>query len=127
MRILLFVKGRLFSPLTVACLTLLIACGSTEPRSNLLVFEGVVSDISTGAPIAGASIAFGGGSGFVPEIGASTTSDSQGRYTLTQDGCVVSPYLFVSAPNYYFDQKEVGCQVARQTINFSLTRVPQAP
>jgi hypothetical protein len=115
------------NPLAFACFALLIACGSTEPRSNLLVFEGIITDISTGAPIAGASVQFGDGSGFVPAIAASTTSDAQGNYSVSHDGCVPSPYLFVYAARYYFDQREVGCKVARQTINFSLTRDPQAP
>jgi hypothetical protein len=115
------------SPLMLATFAMLIACGSTEPTSNILVFEGIITDVSTGAPIAGASVQFGNGSGLVPAISASTTSDAQGNYSVSHDGCVPSPYLFVHAARYYFDQKAVGCQVARQTINFSLTRDPQAP
>src|SRR5947199_4944185 len=102
------------TPLTLACFALLTACGSTEPKSNLLVFEGIVSDISTGSPISGASVAFGSGTGLVPAIAASTTSDAQGRYSVSHDGCVLNPYLFVSAPRYYFDQKELGCKLERQ-------------
>jgi hypothetical protein len=112
---------------SIVCLALLTACGSTEPKSNLLIFEGVVTDAATGAPVAGASVQFGGGFGLVPAIAASTTTNTQGAYSLMHDGCVVNPYVFASASGYYFDQKEVGCQIARQTINFALTRDPQAP
>ena len=112
---------------SLACLALLTACGSTEPTSNILVFEGVITDASTHTPISGATVQFGGGSGLIPAIAASTTSDAQGSYSLSHNGCVVSPYLFASASGYFLSQKEVGCQVARQTINLSLTRDPQAP
>lgn len=113
--------------LTLACFALLTACGSTEPRSNLLVFEGTITDISTGAPIAGAKLAFGDGSGFgFPGVWPAT-SDVAGNYTLSQNGCVRSPYLYAAATHYYLTSKPVRCDVERQTVNFALTRDPQAP
>jgi hypothetical protein len=123
-----FVKTILHhNPLTLAIFALLIACGSTEPKSNLLVFEGIITDISTGAPISGASVAFGDGSGFGLPTVWPATSDVAGNYTLSQYGCVRSPYLYAAATRYYLTSKPVRCDVERQTVNFSLTRDPQAP
>jgi hypothetical protein len=123
-----FMKGpRLGSPLMLAFFAVLIACGSTEPKSNLLVFEGTITDISTGAPISGASVAFGDGSGFgFPAVWPATT-DAAGNYTLSENGCVRSPYLYAAATRYYLTSKPVRCDVERQTVNFALTRDPQAP
>ena len=113
-------------PLALVCCALFVGCGSTEPTSNLLIFEGVVSDAANGAPIVGASVSFGDGSGIGLPVGGSAT-DAQGKYTLSHDGCVNNPYLTVLATHYSVGSKQVGCQIARQTINFSLTRDPQAP
>ena len=46
---------------------------------------------------------------------------------LSQNGCVINPYLLATAPRYNIDGKPVRCDVAMQTVNFSLTRDPLAP
>lgn len=113
--------------MSLGSLLVLLACGSTEPKITTLTFEGTITAAATGVPISGATVSFGDGSGLIPAIGKSTTTDTEGQYTLTHDRCFRNPYLFVFAPGFYSDQKEVGCQVARQTIHFSLTRDPLAP
>ena len=115
-------------PLKLACFLVLIGCGSTEPIEKNLLFEGVITGEANGAPIAGATISVGdGGSPFVPAIVQSTTSDAQGRYTLSHYGCIYNPYVYASATGYFQDQEKVGCMPGGQTVNFSLTRDPQAP
>jgi hypothetical protein len=111
-----------WSPLKLACFLLLIACGSTEPKGDLL-FEGTIVDAATGAPISGTGVGVGDGLsiGFPPLV---STTDSQGRYTLSHDGCITSPYLYAYAQGYNWDSKQVGCKAERQTVNFSLTRAP---
>ncbi|MDP9204676.1 MAG: carboxypeptidase-like regulatory domain-containing protein [Gemmatimonadota bacterium] len=113
--------------LRVAGVLVLMACGSTEPIEKNLLFEGVITNAATGAPIAGAGISVGDGSGFVPAIAQSTTSDSQGHYTLSHYGCIYNPYVFAGASGYFASQAKVGCMRGSQTVNFSLTRDPQAP
>ena len=113
--------------LTLACFALLTACGSTEPKSNLLVFEGTVTDVSTGAPISGASVALSDGSTFGLPLVWPGTTDAAGKYSLSQNGCVRNPYLLATAPRYNIDGKQVRCDVERQTVNFSLARDPLAP
>jgi hypothetical protein len=113
--------------LVLACVLTLIACDSTAPIEKNLFFEGTISDAATGAPIAGASISVGDGHGFVPAIVKSTTSDAQGRYTLAHFGCIFTPYVFAGAAGYFDAQEAVGCKPGTQTVNFSLSRNPQAP
>jgi hypothetical protein len=114
-------------PLVLGWFVVLIACSSTEPIEKNLLFEGTITDAATGAPIAGSGISVGNGSGFVPVIVHSTTADAQGHYTLAHYGCVYDPYVFADAPGYYGDQAKVGCMPGSQTIDFSLTRDPNAP
>ena len=119
-------RGR-FGQLKLACLLMLIACGSTEPIEKNLLFEGTITDAATGAPIAGAWITVGVGSAFFVSTVQSTTSDSQGQYTLAHNGCIHNPYIVMSAAGYYLGQEKVGCQPGSQMLNLSLTRDPQAP
>lgn len=117
-------------PLKLACFLVLIACGSTEPIEKNLLFEGTISDAATGAPIAGATISVGDGggvSGLIPTIVQSTNSDTQGHYTLSHHGCIHNPYVYARATDYFWNQEKVGCMPGSQTVNFSLTRDPQAP
>jgi hypothetical protein len=119
--------------LKVASFLGLLACGSTEPIEKNLLLEGMVTDASNGAPIAGATVSVGYPSGPPSAIVrpittvASTTSDSQGRYTLSHMGCVNEPYISVGAAGYYNDDERVGCKPGTQTVNLSLTRDPSAP
>jgi hypothetical protein len=105
----------------------LLACDSTAPIEKNLLFEGTILDAATGAPIAGAGISLGDGHGLVPAIAQSTTSDAQGQYTLSHSGCIFTPYVFAGATGYFNDQQQVGCKPGIQTVNFSLSRNPQAP
>ena len=118
------------SSLKVACLLVLIACKSVEPIEKNLFFEGTITATASGAPIAGATVFVGDGTGLVPAIPSnaqSYTSDSQGHYSLPHFGCINNPYVFVRATGYYWDQAKVGCKPATQTVNFSLTRDPSSP
>ena len=113
--------------LKLACFLVLVACRSVEPIEKNLFFVGAITDAATTAPMAGTTIFVGDGTGFVPTNVQSTTSDSQGRYTLAHFGCINNPYVFVSATGYYSDQAKVGCNPDTQTLNFALIRNPSAP
>jgi hypothetical protein len=117
-------------PLRLASVLMLIACGSTEPIEKNLLFEGTITDAATGTPIAGAGVLLIRGNGLSLLPGPtvqSTTSDTQGHYTLSHMGCVHEPWLAAAAAGYNFHDQRVGCQPAGQTVNFSLTRAPQYP
>ena len=108
----------------LACLLLLFACdSSTGPKGDLLL-EGTVTNAATGASISGATVGVGDGSGFGISIKQSTTTDSQGRYTLSHQGCINNPYLQAFAPGYDLDDKPVACRAGTQTVNISLTPTP---
>jgi Carboxypeptidase regulatory-like domain len=119
--------------LKVASFVVFLACGSTEPIEKNLLLEGTVTDAANGVPIAGAMVSVGYPSG--PPLAivqtmttvASSTSDSQGRYTLSYIGCVHEPWVSVGAPGYYPDEERVGCKPGTQTVNLTLTRDPSAP
>jgi hypothetical protein len=116
--------------LRLASVLMLIACGSTEPIEKNLLFEGTITDAATGTPIAGAGVLLIRGNGLSLLPGPtvqSTTSDTQGHYTLSHMGCVHEPWLAAAAAGYYYDDQRVGCQPGSQTVNFSLTRAPQYP
>lgn len=113
--------------LPLVCMFVLIAC-STEPEdARALVFEGTITDADTGAPIPGTGIGVSDGSGFGLPTSLPATSDAQGHYTLSHNGCINSPYLAAYATGYYWNSVEVVCKVERQTVNMSLTRDPTAP
>jgi hypothetical protein len=117
-------------PLRLASVLMLIACGSTEPIEKNLLFEGTITDAATGTPIAGADVFLIRGNGLSLLPGPtvqSTTSDTQGHYTLSHMGCVHEPWLAAAAAGYNFHDQRVGCQPAGQTVNFSLTLAPQYP
>lgn len=115
------------APLKLACFLVLIACGSTEPIEKNLLFEGTVTDVAGGAPIAGSTVFVGRGSGLFVTSVQSTTSDAQGHYTLSHPGCIHNPYLVVTATGYHLDSEKVGCMPGSQTVDFSLTRDPFSP
>jgi hypothetical protein len=111
--------------LSLACALALMACGSTEPGDDLLQFDGTITTAASGAPISGAEVSFADGTGLVPAIFESTTTDAQGRYNLSHHGCNKNPYIFAGASGYYANQKAVACKVgAITTVDISLTPSP---
>lgn len=113
--------------LPLAYLFVLIAC-STEPEAaRALLFEGTITDADTGAPIPGTGIGVADGSGFGLPTSLPATSDAQGHYTLSHNGCINSTYLAAYVTGYYWNSVEVVCKVERQTVDISLTRDPTAP
>jgi hypothetical protein len=113
--------------LLLPCLLFLMACGTGPQDTRGLLFEGTITDADTGLPISGTGIGVADGSGFGLPTSFPTTSDAQGRYTLTHDGCINNPYLDAYANGYYFYSVAVVCKAERQTVNVSLTRDPTAP
>jgi hypothetical protein len=113
--------------LPFACLLVLLACGTEPEDTRGLLFEGTITDADTGAPIPGTGVGVADGSGFGLPTSLPATSDAQGHYTLTHDGCINNPYLDAYATGYYFYSTEVVCKAERQTVNVSLTRDPTAP
>ena len=111
-------------PLRLTCLLLVIACGSSTGPSGDLLLEGTVTSAATGAAISGATVGVGDGSGFVIQIQQSTTTDSQGRYTLSHQGCINNPYVEVTATGYILNSKQVACRAETQTVNISVTPTP---
>ena len=112
-----------WSPLKLTCLLLVIACGSTGPSGDVLL-QGTITSAATGTVISGATVGVGNGSGLVVQIAQSTTTDSQGRYTLSHQGCINNPYVVVSATGYFLNSKQVACSTGTQTVNVSLTPAP---
>lgn len=111
----------------VAGALLVMGCGSTEPKeSRSLMFDGVVVDAATQAPIAGAQLAVADGSGFGLPTSWQATTDAQGHYTLSY-ACINNPYVDTFKPGYFFGSVAVACRVERQTLNISLTKDPNAP
>jgi len=90
------------------------------------MFDGVVADAVTAAPIEGAQIAVADGSGFGLPTSFQATTDAQGHYTLSH-ACINNPYLDVFKPGYFLVSEAVACQSQRQTLNISLTKDPNAP
>lgn len=107
-------------------------CGIAGPNSVTLHVQGTVTEASTGQPVAGATvhlfaptIIFGTTDGDI----ANTTTDVQGRYTLSTS--VKSPCLgngfgyAVSAsttnPAEQADGKTVSCSDTPQTLDLSLS------
>jgi hypothetical protein len=109
--------------LELACVLALLACGSTGPSGDLLL-EGTITNAVNGGAISGATVGVGDGSGFVIKIVQSTTTDSQGRYTLSHHGCIKSPYIQAAATGYNANDKSVPCRAETQTVNISLTPAP---
>jgi len=118
--------GRFLSPLRVAGLLALSGCGDeTGPKPDV-TWEGVVTSSATGAPISGASVVLEDWTtlSFVPPVLASTSSDAQGGYSITRQGCVRVPYLVVGAPGYTSINKPVACRAGTVTTDISLTPSP---
>ena len=114
------------STLPLACLLVLLACGTEPEDTRGLRFEGTITDADTGAPIPGTGVGVADGSGFGLPTSLPATSDAQGHYTLSYK-CINNPYLLGFATPYYINSVQVVCKVERQTVNMSLTRDPTAP
>jgi hypothetical protein len=113
--------------LPLACLLVLLACGTEPQDTRGLLFEGTITDADTGAPIPGTGVGVADGSGFGLPTSLPATSDAQGHYTLTHDGCINNPYLDAYANGYYFYSVAVVCKAERQTVHVALIRDPTAP
>jgi Carboxypeptidase regulatory-like domain len=107
------------------------ACGITGPNNVTLNVHGTVTDASTGQPVAGANvhlyaptIIFGTSDGDL----ASTTSDAQGHYTLTQSikaPCLGNGFGYVvtattSNPAEESEAATVSCSESSQTLDLAL-------
>ena len=113
--------------LPLASMLVLMACGTEPEDTRGLLFEGTITDADTGAPIPGTGVGVADGSGFGLPTSLPATSDAQGHYTLTHDGCINNPYLDAHANGYYFYSGAVVCKAERQTVHVALTRDPTAP
>jgi hypothetical protein len=113
--------------LPLVCTLVLIACGTEPEDTRGLLFEGTITDADTGAPIPGTGVGVADGSGFGLPTSLPATSDAQGHYTLTHDGCINNPYLDAYTTGYYLYSVAVVCNAERQTVNVTLTRDPTAP
>ena len=111
---------RRWSPFQVASLVTLFGCGGDVGPKPEVIWEGTVTSTATGAPISGAGVAVGDGSGFVIQVMASGTTDAQGHYTLSHRGCFQYPYLTANAPGYNANDKPVSCRAGTQTADISL-------
>ena len=109
-------------------LLILLACGGggTEPSGSRLAFEGTVTDAATGAPIAGVHVEVATGIGLVPQQLLGTTTDTQGRYSLSYGGCRSPAFVLAIITGYNWASETVTCQAEIQTLNLSLTADPQA-
>jgi hypothetical protein len=112
--------------LLLVCMFVLVACGTEPEDARGLLFEGTITDADTGAPIPGTGVGVADGSGFGLPTSLPATSDAQGHYTLSHDGCINNPYLEAYATGYYFYSVAAVCRAERQTVNVSLTRDPAA-
>jgi 5-hydroxyisourate hydrolase-like protein (transthyretin family) len=107
----------------LALLILSIAgCGITDSGVTLRI-QGTVLAQATGQPVAGARINLY--PSFIQEAVATTTTDSQGRYSITQkmDNCNeddFGPYVGASASGFDSNGVNALCNSALQQINFSL-------
>jgi hypothetical protein len=110
--------------LKLASVSMLIACNSsTEPKGDLML-EGEVTNAANGAPVSGATVGVGDGSGVVIGTVQESTTNAQGRYTLSHPGCIRTPYVEVLASGYNYTSKPVTCKTGTQTVNFALTASP---
>jgi hypothetical protein len=110
----------------LAFLLALIACGSTEPKSTRLHFEGTVTDAVTGAPIPGANLGVVVGTLSVGLPILPLAADSEGHYTISS-GCIHNPWLEAYSPGYHWFSLKVECKEEIQTVNIQLARDPTAP
>ena len=70
-------------------------------------------------------VQFVDGSGLVPIAFAGTTTDAQGRYTLSTHGCNKNPFIFAFATGYNANDKPVGCKAGTTaTVDIALTPAP---
>ena len=97
---------------------------SLEPEFVQLKFEGRVTDATTGAAIAGATVSLVEAfdvTGGTPL--ASGTSDANGRYTLSYADCADVPFITGEANGYHFVGVAIGCREGTQTLHLALTPV----
>jgi hypothetical protein len=97
-------------------------CGVTDSGITLRI-QGIVTAEATGQPIAGARMNLY--PSFIQEAAATTTTDAQGRYSLSQkiDNCIDGDFgIFVgaSASGFDSDGANVLCNSSLQQIDFSL-------
>ena len=116
--------NRRYSPMGFAFLLSLSGCGESSGPKPTVTWEGTVTSSATGSPIAGASVQVGDGTGFVPAIIASGSTDAQGHYSISHQGCVRNPYLFVGANGYSGYDDPVACHAGTVTVNIALTPSP---
>lgn len=106
------------------------ACGITDADNITLRVEGTVTAIATGEPVSGATVRLidiaeellGGGGGL-----GTTTTDAQGRYSLSvgvgdncRDGFVLGVGVDTQASGYRRDSREIGCHGALQRVDIPL-------
>ena len=107
----------------LALLTMsVVGCGITDPGVTLHI-QGTVIAQATGQAIAGARINLY--PSFIQEAVATTTTDAQGRYSITQkmDDCIeddFGTFIGASASGFDSDGMNALCNSALQQINFSL-------
>jgi len=116
--------NRRYSPISVAFLLSLSGCGESSGPKPTVTWEGTVSSAATGAPISGAAVEVVDGSGFVGITKASGTTDAQGHYTLSHQGCFPNPYLEASASGYLGDDKPIACRAGTVSVDIALTPSP---
>jgi hypothetical protein len=101
-----------------------VACDDHDTVQNTKMdYEGTVTDASTGAPIAGASVVTVTCDFFSCAYPAVGLTDAQGHYTVFSE-CYSNNGLAVSADGYVGTGRDANCGQGRQVANFALTRSP---
>jgi len=103
----------------------LFACGddTSGPKPDV-TWEGTVTSAATGAPIAGADVGVGTPNQFTLDVIRSGTTDAQGHYSLTIQGCVKEPYLTAAAIGYFPNDKAIACHAGTIAVDIALTPSP---
>jgi Carboxypeptidase regulatory-like domain len=99
-------------------------CNSHDTVQNTKMdYEGTVTDASTGAPIAGASVTTVTCEIFSCAFPAVGITDAQGHYTVFGQ-CYSNNALAVTAEGYVPSGRDADCGQDRQVADFALTRSP---
>lgn len=110
-------------------IVLTAGCGDlVNPNATALSFQGTVTAEATGQPISGAHVALTDPVILYGER-ASTTTDSQGHYTLAYslDNCVagtVGITLGASGTGFVEKSYQASCVSSLQQVDFSLAAAP---